>query len=122
MKAWSWAAFGVVAVVLSGCLSPAEQKAADTHQCEGYGFVQGTDAFANCMMKTANRRADETRRWQEEQNRKWQEQQKQQPQQQQTAAPSQPAEPTKMNCTTTESTSTTGNTTNTHSSTNCSSR
>jgi hypothetical protein len=107
--------------MLSGCLSPAEQKAADSKQCEGYGFAQGTDAFANCMMKTANRRADETRRWQEEQDRKFQEQQKQQQQQVQ-AVPAQPAEPARMNCTTSESTTTTGNTTNVHSTTNCSSR
>ncbi len=110
-----------VAVILAGCVSPAEQKAADEAQCRGYGYTDGTDAFANCLMTTANRRADQQCKWDEERMKNFEaSQQKQQTQ----AAPaaSQPAEPTKVNCTSTETTSTAGNTTATHTSTNCSSR
>lgn len=41
---------------LVACVSPEEQRAADTQSCSGYGFAQGTDGFANCMMTTANQR------------------------------------------------------------------
>lgn len=116
MKASSWSVLAALAVALSGCVSPAEQKAMDTRQCEGYGFAQGTDAFANCMMTTANRRADQQRKWDEERMKNFKASQQTQ------AAPSVPAEPTHMDCTTSETTTTAGNTTNVHSTTNCRSR
>ncbi|MFO1205864.1 MAG: hypothetical protein U1E63_09100 [Burkholderiales bacterium] len=108
-------------IVLAGCVSPAEQKAADTKQCQGYGFTPGSEAFANCMMTIANRRSDDMRHWQDEQKRRWEEQQKSQQEPAQ-AAPSQPAQPTAMDCTTSETSTTTGNTTNVQSRTNCHSR
>ena len=108
-------ALAMAAIALTGCVSPAEQKAADSKQCASYGFTPGGDAFANCMMTIENRRADQMRHWQEEQNRKWEEQQKPQ----QAAAPSHEAEPTAMDCTTSETKTTTGNTTNVQSRTNC---
>lgn len=117
MKVGSIRALAVAAFVVTACVSPAEQKAADTKQCEGYGFSPGSDAFANCMMTISNRRADQMRHWQEEQNRKWEEQQKAQQ-----TAPGQPTAPTAMDCTTSETTTTTGNTTNVQSRTNCRSR
>jgi hypothetical protein len=117
MKGFRSAPLALTALVVAACVSPAEQKAADTKQCQGYGFTPGSDAFANCMMTIANRRADQMRHWQEEQNRQWQEQQKSP-----TAAPTHSAEPTAMDCTTTETSTTSGNTTNMQSRTNCRSR
>ncbi|WP_455871809.1 hypothetical protein [Serratia proteamaculans] len=40
-------------VLLSGCVSPAEQVSMDRSQCTGFGFTPGTDAFAQCMQNTA---------------------------------------------------------------------
>jgi hypothetical protein len=108
-----WAA----TIVLSGCISPAEQKAADAKHCEGYGFAQGTDGFSNCMMRTENRRADPMRQRQADQQVKREEQQK--PRQ---AAPSVPAEPSAMDCTTSETTTTACNATDVQSFTSCRSR
>jgi hypothetical protein len=42
--------------------TPAEQRAMDQNSCAGYGFTPGTDAFANCMMTTAQRRANAEQR------------------------------------------------------------
>jgi hypothetical protein len=39
-------------VLLSGCVSPAEQASMDRAQCTGFGFTPGTDAFAQCMQNT----------------------------------------------------------------------
>lgn len=107
---------GMAVLLLAGCLTPAEQKAADSRECEGYGFAPGSDAFANCMMTIANRRADQMRQWQEEQNRKWQEQTSHHP-----SAATPAPEPSRMHCSTSETSTTTGNTTNVHSRTNCAS-
>jgi hypothetical protein len=117
MKRWFDYCLAAMTIGLTACVSPAEQKAADSKQCQGYGFSPGTDAFANCMMTISNRRTDQMRHWQEEQNRKWEQQEKSQQ-----AAPSQPAAPTAMDCSTSETTTTTGNTTNVQSRTNCRSR
>lgn len=46
---------------LSGCISGpdhAEQLADDRQKCGEFGFQEGTDAFANCMMKLSTRRQD----------------------------------------------------------------
>jgi hypothetical protein len=51
------AIFTSLAIALSGCISPQEQYKRDVYECEGYGFTEGTDAFANCMMNTAQQRA-----------------------------------------------------------------
>lgn len=37
-------------------MSPAEQRAADQQTCAGYGYRPGTNAFADCMMMTAQQR------------------------------------------------------------------
>ncbi len=42
--------------LVSACVSPEEQHAADAQRCTGFGFTMGTTAFANCMMSTANQR------------------------------------------------------------------
>ncbi len=36
--------------------SPAEQRAEDQSRCSGYGFQQGSEAFAQCMMSADMRR------------------------------------------------------------------
>jgi hypothetical protein len=43
---------------LAGCQTPEQQIASDQDRCRGFGFVPGTDAFADCMMQTADRRDD----------------------------------------------------------------
>lgn len=46
--------FLVLAVSLTGCATSdgnAGQGAKNEAQCAGFGFEEGTDAFANCMMR-----------------------------------------------------------------------
>jgi hypothetical protein len=46
--------------ILASCgPTPAEQHALDLNTCQDYGFTPGTDAFANCMMLTAQHRVDQ---------------------------------------------------------------
>ncbi|PKB89434.1 hypothetical protein A8A01_15060 [Ewingella americana] len=52
MKAFPAMIIGI-AVMLSGCVSPAEQASMDRSQCADFGFTPGTDAFAQCMQNTA---------------------------------------------------------------------
>lgn len=40
-----------LAVLLSGCLTPEEQRAADEQRCRDYGFKKRNDAFAECMQR-----------------------------------------------------------------------
>ncbi len=40
--------------LVSACVSPEEQRAADAQRCSGFGFTMGTSAFANCMISMAN--------------------------------------------------------------------
>ena len=40
------------AVILSGCMTAEEQRAADEDKCRGYGFRARTDAFAECLQRT----------------------------------------------------------------------
>lgn len=42
----------VLALALSagGCVTVAEQRAHDEERCRSYGFRQGTDAFARCLL------------------------------------------------------------------------
>ena len=46
----------VLVSALTGCVSPEGQHALDQQTCAGYGFIPGTDAFAHCMMNTADKR------------------------------------------------------------------
>lgn len=54
----------VIGVVFSlsltacGAVTPQQQHASDESTCAGYGYQPGTDKFADCMMKTAQRRED----------------------------------------------------------------
>ncbi len=36
---------------LAACVSPEEQRQADTAACQRYGFAPGTPDFANCMQR-----------------------------------------------------------------------
>lgn len=47
---------GGCALALSACVSPKEQLAMDRGRCSDFGYAPGTDAFADCMMGTAQRR------------------------------------------------------------------
>lgn len=38
-------------VLLSGCLTPEQQRAADEERCRNYGFKHRNDAFAECMQR-----------------------------------------------------------------------
>ena len=50
---------GALGLLLAGCVSPDEQRAMDQQSCASYGFSPGTDAFANCMMTTAQKRQEQ---------------------------------------------------------------
>jgi outer membrane murein-binding lipoprotein Lpp len=52
-------AFAALGMLLAGCVSPEEQRAMDQQTCAQYGFAPGTDAFANCMMTTGQKRQDQ---------------------------------------------------------------
>ncbi|WP_116654577.1 hypothetical protein [Pelagibacterium sediminicola] len=42
----------LAALVLSGCtVSAEERRTRDQQTCRGYGFVEGSEAFANCMLQ-----------------------------------------------------------------------
>jgi hypothetical protein len=52
-------AIAVLALVLSGCMTAEEQRAADEAKCRSYGFQQKNDAFAECLQRIElDRRAD----------------------------------------------------------------
>lgn len=53
----------LLALAGSGCVSAAEQRAADETRCGSYGFRRGTDAFANCLLSVDLDRSA-TRRYQ----------------------------------------------------------
>jgi hypothetical protein len=50
-----------LALTASGCMTLEERRALDMEQCRGYGFRQGTDAFAQCMQNIDLDRADARR-------------------------------------------------------------
>lgn len=58
------------AVLLSGCASPEEVKAADREKCASYGFAAGSNGFANCMMQAATARERKDEEWFRDQNRR----------------------------------------------------
>ena len=54
------AAMGAIAAMLYGGVALAQQREEDEKTCAGFGFKAGTDAFANCLMRTSQQRdADE---------------------------------------------------------------
>lgn len=50
MKLWVLPVLALT-VLLSGCLTPEEQRAADEERCRNYGFKKRNDAFAECMQR-----------------------------------------------------------------------
>lgn len=58
MRAWTFAPVALCIGLLAGC-GDIEQINSDTDrdQCRTYGFTEGTDAFAQCMMRMDQRRA-----------------------------------------------------------------
>jgi hypothetical protein len=55
----------IAAIALTGCTVSAEERLArDQQTCRGYGFVQGSEAFANCMLELdLDRRAAQRERF-----------------------------------------------------------
>jgi hypothetical protein len=43
-----WLLLLIAAVTLAGCASAAELAAADDNTCQGYGYIVGTDPYAQC--------------------------------------------------------------------------
>lgn len=39
-----------LAAAAAGCVTPQEQRSHDEERCRSYGFRQGTDAFARCLL------------------------------------------------------------------------
>ena len=59
MSVSRFAALAVTALVLVGCQTVEERRAADEGKCASYGFRSGTDAFAECLQRIdLDRRAD----------------------------------------------------------------
>jgi len=54
-------AAAIGAAALTACASPEEIHAMDQRTCSGYGFQPGTDNYANCMMKQADKRDQDMR-------------------------------------------------------------
>ncbi len=50
MRLWVLPALALT-VLLAGCMTAEERKAADEERCRSYGFKQRNDAFAQCMQR-----------------------------------------------------------------------
>lgn len=50
MRFWFLPALALV-VLLAGCMTAEERRAADEERCRSYGFKQRNDAFAECMQR-----------------------------------------------------------------------
>ena len=72
-KLFLCAIFTLLAFSLAGCVSSEEQAAQDRARCAGYGFAEGTNAFARCMMDREmvreDRQREDTARWRAENER-----------------------------------------------------
>lgn len=55
----------LAALVLAGCtVSAEERRIRDQQTCRGFGFVEGSEAFANCMLQLdLDRRAAQRERF-----------------------------------------------------------
>jgi len=51
MRGWGPVLASTLVLLIAGCTSLAERRAAHEAQCKSYGFKPGTDAFANCLLK-----------------------------------------------------------------------
>lgn len=73
MKHAAWLVSLAVCVSSSGCTDPAqiraENRAADQKRCADYGYQEGTDAFADCMMRSDEKREYAAERAQERKSR-----------------------------------------------------
>lgn len=60
MKRTIWTAATIMAISLCGCVDPAqiraENRAADQQRCSDYGYQKGSDAFADCMERSDEKR------------------------------------------------------------------
>jgi ketosteroid isomerase-like protein len=95
----------VPVAILSACASPEEIAAADKRTCAGYGFAEGTDAFANCMMQADFRRKKQADDWQRQQQQQQQQRRLAEDQQRQTEK----IRPTHEHCISAGNSVTTGN-------------
>lgn len=62
MRALAFMPFLVLAGLLTGCTTDggnADQTAANKSQCAGFGFKEGTDAFATCAMRLSMQQQDQ---------------------------------------------------------------
>ena len=50
MKLWVLPVIGL-SILLTGCITPEQQKTADEERCRSYGFKHRNDAFAECMQR-----------------------------------------------------------------------
>lgn len=50
MRLWVLPALALT-VLLAGCMTAEQRKAADEERCRSYGFKQRNDAFAQCMQR-----------------------------------------------------------------------
>ncbi|WP_143751250.1 hypothetical protein [Collimonas sp. PA-H2] len=64
-------ALALSAILVTACASPGEIAAADRGKCAGYGFAEGSDAFANCMMEADMHRKDQQAAFQRQQQMNW---------------------------------------------------
>lgn len=53
----------VLPLALAGCISDEEQLALDQDKCSSYGYRQGSDRFADCVMLQDRQRAAEEQRY-----------------------------------------------------------
>lgn len=49
-------------LAIAGCVSAEDQRAMDQDKCASYGYQQGTNRFADCMMERDQQRSDDRER------------------------------------------------------------
>ncbi|MEP7452810.1 hypothetical protein [Phyllobacterium sp. SB3] len=52
----------LVPLAVAGCVSSEDQQATNQDKCASYGYRQGTNRFADCMMDQDQKRADDQQR------------------------------------------------------------
>lgn len=52
---------GAATMLVSGCMTAEERRAADEAKCRSYGFAKRNDAFAECMQRIDLDRSANTR-------------------------------------------------------------
>lgn len=57
----SYLLIALAPLAIAGCVSSEDQRAMDQDKCASYGYRQGTDRFADCMMDQDQQRADDQR-------------------------------------------------------------